>query len=296
MKSVLFAIIISFQTIVGQELDATVTVNYEKLPVVNKDALINFAQSVQDYLNKNKFSGRTWENPKIKCSFIIFFTGTNDDVTYNAQAIISSQRLLAPYIQYDKSTPMLNIADNNWNFKYERNQALIFNPSDFDPLSSFLDFYAYLFIGLEEDSFSPLGGSSYFSEAFKIANLGMFGAFSKGWEKTTGSYSRMGIIEDLSNEKFRVFREDFFQYHYNGIDLWTDNRTLALSNILRLIDNLYSIKDKIDMRNQLIKVFFDAKYGEIIDKISEHPERIRILNKLIEIDPSHSAKYNEAKK
>jgi len=44
----------------------------------------------------------------------------------------------------------------------------------------------------------------------------------------------------------------------------------------------------------LLKVFFDAKNGEIIQYVSNYSEKEKLLQKLAKIDPPHSAKYNEA--
>ncbi|HEX2982380.1 MAG TPA: DUF4835 family protein, partial [Ignavibacteriales bacterium] len=53
----------------AQELNAKVSVNYEKLPVINKDYLNNFGQYIEDYLNNNRFTDQKWDSEKIKCSF-----------------------------------------------------------------------------------------------------------------------------------------------------------------------------------------------------------------------------------
>ena len=40
----------------SQEIEATVVVNYEQLPVAAKERLVNFGAQVKDYLNNNKFT------------------------------------------------------------------------------------------------------------------------------------------------------------------------------------------------------------------------------------------------
>ena len=55
-----------------------------------------------------------------------------------------------------------------------------------------------------------------------------------------------------------------------------------------------AIKDKIDIRSVLLKTFFDAKYGEIIEKLKGYKDKKGVLLKLIKIDPAHAAKYEEA--
>ena len=43
----------------------------------------------------------------------------------------------------------------------------------------------------------------------------------------------------------------------------------------------------------LLKTFFDAKYGEIIEKLKGYKDKREVLLKLMKIDPAHSAKYDE---
>lgn len=50
-----------------------------------------------------------------------------------------------------------------------------------------------------------------------------------------------------------------------------------------LIKNLYDIRDKIDRRSPILKVFFDAKYNEIIEYMKKYPDKnvFEQLNQLI---------------
>lgn len=293
MKYLLVALLLMPVCLFSQELDAIVKVNYEKLPTTNKDLLTNFAQDVQDYLNHNRFTGDTWDGDRIKCSFNIFFDNASDETHYSAQVSITSLR---PIYKSSKSSLMLNVLDNAWSFTYQRGQSMYLNQSVFDPLTSFLDFYAYLIIGLDNDSFNMLGGSPFFSQAYNVTLLGANSNVPQGWEKSTSPYNRRGLIEDLINEKYRTFREDFFQYHYNGLDIFSQGpqeKQKAQENIAKLIKDLDILRTKQDIRGILMKVFFDTKYAEIINYMSDYPDKT-IFATLKKIDPAHISKYDEA--
>ena len=88
------------------------------------------------------------------------------------------------------------------------------------------------------------------------------------------------------------FREGFYDYFY-GIDIYSQNKKVAQREIVRFVNKVASIKDKINPRSVLLKTFFDAKYGEIIEKLKGYPDRKKVLLKLMKIDPAHSAKYDE---
>lgn len=288
MKFILGLLVLLTFTLKAQELQATVTVQYENLPVLNKESLVNFAQVIQDYLNNNRFTGTTWNNPKIKCTFTIFFLSASDETSYSTQVFIGSQRQI---YNSTNNSPMLTILDNNWSFGYEKNQALYFNPMVNNSITSFLDYYAYLIIGMDNDSWEQMSGTPSFSKALDIVHLALSSKFSKGWDKSSGTYNRRDLVEDILNERYRPFREAISEYHY-GIDLYEVNKENGQKKIASLVKVLQSLKSKIDLRSIFIKVFFDAKYQEIIEDLKDYPDRT-IFKTLKEVDPPHAGKYDE---
>lgn len=274
----------------SKELSATVTVNYEQLETSAKERLVNFSRQVEDYLNNSSFTNLVWEGEPIKCSFNIFFMAASDDLTYTAQVVVTSQR---PVYKSQNSSLMLRIQDQKWQFKYEQGQALYFNQTDFDPLTSFLDFYAYVIIAYDMDSFEPLGGTEYFQKAFDISVLGGSSRYSDGWQLSSESYNKRSFIESFTNANFQQFRQDFFEYHYNGLDIYSTDKYAAQNKMVRLINNLFEKRDKIERRSVLLKIFFDAKSGEMVDYLKDFPN-LQIFEKLKKIDPAHISKYDEA--
>ena len=289
MKSLVFFILLISTAAQSQELNCKVTINFESIPVVNRELLSDFAQTIEDYLNKTRFTDK-WEGDKIECAFNIFFIGASSDINYSAQAVITSQR---PIYNSPKNSLMLSINDGQWSFVYEKNQTLYPTQTVFEPLTSFLDYYAYIIIGFDMDSYDELAGNSFFTKAFDIVNLGANSGSRTGWEKTSSSYSRRGLVEDILNEKYRPFREAYFNYHYNGLDIFSDKKALAIKNIIKLIDALEVLRAKVDINSVLLKTFFDAKSGEIIENLKTYPDK-SVFKKLRKIDPSHGLKYDEA--
>lgn len=289
MKTLVFFIFLITTAAYSQELNCKVTVNFESIPVVNRELLSDFAQTIEDYLNKTRFTDK-WEGDKIDCAFNIFFIGASTDINYSAQAVITSQR---PIYKSAKNSLMLSINDAQWSFTYEKNQTLYPIQSVFDPLTSFLDYYAYVIIGFDMDSYDELAGNPFFTKAFDIVNLGANSSFRTGWEKSSSSYSRRGLVEDLLNEKYRPFREAYFNYHYNGLDLMSEKKPTAIKNIIKLVDVLEVLRTKVDINSVLLKTFFDAKSGEIIENLKTYPDK-SVFKKLRKIDPSRGLKYDEA--
>ncbi len=291
MKKIFFILLLISPFYFAQELNCKVIVNYESLPVLNREILAGFAQVVEGYMNMTRFTDEDWNGPKIPCTMNIFFISASSEINYTAQAVVISQR---PIYNTNNFTQMVTVNDNSWSFTYEKGQNLYSNSSTFDPLTSFLDYYANIIIGFDMDSYFELGGSPYFSKAFNIVNLGSSSSFSGGWQATSPTtYSRYNLVSDLLNEKYRPFREAFYNYHYNGLDIFIENKPLALEKLIGIVKTLEQMKAKVDLNTVLIKTFFDAKYGELTDFL-RHAKDPGLFKSLKKIDPGHAAKYDEA--
>ena len=289
MKYFLLIIVLFAFVGLAQELNCKVTVNMEKLQSAAKDPLAGFQKTVEDYLNKTKFTPDSWAGGKIECSMNILIQTANNP-NYTAQVIVSSQR---PLYQSTQNSLMLNVNDGSWRFTYQKDQSLNSNQSIYDPITSFLDYYAYVIIGLDADSYDKLGGTRYFSKALDLVNLGATSAFSDGWQNSSASYSRRGLVEDLVSEKYRSFREAFYEYHYNGLDIFTWNQNIAIKNMAKLVFAIDNIRAKNDINTVLMKVFFDSKNGEMAESFKVYPNR-DIYKTLKKIDPAHTKKYDDA--
>jgi hypothetical protein len=283
---ILFLAIANFS--IAQELNCKVIVNYEGLPAQNREILADFGSVIENYMNTTQFTDEPWDGQKIDCSLNIFFTSASGDNDYNAQVVVVSTR---PIYKSIRQSPMITINDPLWSFRYIKNQALYSNQSNFDPISSYLDFYANIIIGFDWDTWAELGGTKYFKKAFDIVNLGANSSNKTGWERSNANYSRWGLCEDLLNDKYRPFREAYFVYHY-GVDEYQINKTDAQEKIINIINVLFNMKTKSDINSVLIKTFFDAKNGEIIELLRGYPDPT-IFEKLKKIDPPHSGKYDE---
>jgi hypothetical protein len=187
----------------AQELEAKVTINNEQLAVKYREHLVNFALEVETYLNTNQFTGSRWEWPRIKCHFNIFFTAAGGETSYSAQAVITSSR---PIEGTENNSLMFSALDNTWSFEYEVGQPMYFEQTDFDPLTSFLDFYAFLILGLDSDSYEAFAGNDFFNQALRIAVLGSSSSYSDAWIRKSSNYNKRALVEDLLDATYTQFR------------------------------------------------------------------------------------------
>lgn len=288
MKKIFFLLLVLSAKVFSQELHCKVDVNFESLPVNNRELLADFANVVENYMNTTRFTNEDWAM-KIECSMSIFFISAGSDIDYTAQVVIVSQR---PVYQSSNNSPILTVNDGQWQFKYQKGQALYANQSTFDPLTSFLDFYAMIIIGMDADTFEEFGGTPYFKRAQDIVNLGAVSSSNLGWLSSSAVYSRWGLVNDILSEKYAKFRSAIFDYHQYGIDSFNKNKETAYQNIKHLIDVLWEMYERTGSINSVyVRTFFDAKNGEIIEYLKSKPES-ELFARLKKIDPPHSSKYD----
>ena len=287
----IIAVILAFSTIAfSQELNCKVSLNLDNIPISNRDLLSGFDRAVSDYMNKTRFSNSDWQNDRIDCGMNILILTASNDGNFSAQVVVTSQR---PVYKSEKNLQVLRINDANWSFTYQKGQALVSNQSSFDPLASFLDYYADIIIGFNEDSWEEFGGTPYFNRAFNIDNLAISSNFSKGWSRS-GLYSRQALVEDILNDKYRPFREAYYQYYY-GIDYYVNvDKKKGQKKIVETIQTIASLQNKIDLVGSIVlRTFFDANSGEIVNYLSDYSDK-SIFQLLKKIDPQHTAKYDAA--
>jgi hypothetical protein len=271
----------------AQQIECTIKVNYESVGASNKDLLVNFEEDVRSYMNNYQWGGEQLDE-KIKLSLDIFIQTATGDNKYMAQVFIGSQRAI---YNGNKNTAVMRIFDEAWEFTYFKERPINHAPNSFSDLASFLDFYAYLALGYDYDTYKPLDGTPWFQKASDIASLGRASS-QKGWQQATTGYSRAQLVTDLLNPTVGPIREASFQYHFGGLDSLAANKQRGLANIARAIEKISVARKTLDPRNLAFKTFFDTKYMELAELLREYPDRA-IYVTLARVDPYHQSTYDE---
>jgi len=293
MKWLAYLVILAFASVAaGQEIDCTVTVNSDALNPSDRVNIQDLGSAVQSYINSYKWtSGEDFKGPRIKTTLTIYLmsvsNGTNGQV-YTANAFIASQR---PVYRSRDVSPMLRIIDNSWQFAYIKNTPLQHDEFHFNSLTGFIDYYMYIVLGMDADSFSPLDGTKYFQHASNIVAQGQNSDYTQGWQQGgSGTYSRYGLATDELSGTYEAFRRAFCDYEYNGIDMLSTQRDSAQAVIANSLNKIADVFMGSGTRSALAKVFFDAKYQEIADALKDYPDRT-VLQKLSIVDQSHQSTY-----
>ena len=111
--------------------------------------------------------------------------------TINAQAIFSNK--LDQYF-YAKGIQ----------FPYEKGRQIIYT-SIFEPLASLLDYYAFMFIATELDIWEYMGGTSFYTKAIELADLGKDSDWSNGWDDRWKKSRKLKSNQYLRSMRFNYF-------------------------------------------------------------------------------------------
>jgi hypothetical protein len=194
---------------------------------------------------------------------------------------------------------MARFFDANIDFSYYRGQEFQHGNS-YRSLESVIDFYVYIILALDYDSYKEEAGTQYFQQAQEIAIIAN-SAQGTGWQRditNIGTYSRLGYIEDAVNANNRAFRDLIFNYHYYGLDLLITKPDEARDAIGTTIDSLVSLKRESSAadRSVYLRAFFESKYPELVNLARLFPDNVTVyFDKLGYLDPVHQNYYQEAK-
>jgi hypothetical protein len=287
-RIIVFLLMFTFGYTQAQELNCTVTINTEKLPNANQQVFKTLQTSLSEFVNQTQWTGQQFkQNEKINCSIYITLSSYESD-KYSSTIQVQSSRLV---YNSSYSTPVFNFNDKDFSFSYTEFQPLIFNPSEFESnLVSVISFYCHMIIGMDADTFMPLGGNSYLETAQDIANVAQQSGY-KGWSPSDGNNSRYFLVNDLLAPVFNDLRQSSLMYH-SGLDLMSQDLKAAKEKIKSALLNVGKL-NAVKPNAFLTRVFFDAKSDEIVSIFSGGPSIpiTDLVESLNRTSPLNSSKW-----
>ncbi|MDB0616067.1 DUF4835 family protein [Tenacibaculum dicentrarchi] len=278
----------------SQELNALVTINTDKIQSSNKQVYQTLQKSVTAFINETQWTTKTFkQQERINCAFTIIISEQNSN-NFTASLQIQATR---PVYNSSYATPILNINDTSFNFKYSEFAPLIFNPNTYDSnLVSTIAFYVYTILGIDADTFALKGGTDYLKTAENI----MLQAQSSGesaWQNKIGKQNRFALIDGFLSSKFSPLRSVYYEYHRKGFDNFSADKELAKQTIQKNVISLEKLHN-ISIGNYMIRVFLDAKADEISNVFSDgKPAKNtqKMLSVLNKIAPTYKDKWKDIK-
>ncbi|MEO7048367.1 MAG: DUF4835 family protein [Ferruginibacter sp.] len=298
-KIIFYFIVFLFSAVANaQELNARVTVVSDRVGnTVNKNVFITLQKALTTFLNTKKWTTDVFApNEKIDCNFLLNLEPGADANVYNASLTVQAAR---PVFNSSYISPIINFKDADVTFKYIEFQQLVFNEnsvSGSDALASNLTaifaYYADVIIGFDYLSFSPNGGTTYFTKAQNIVNNAPDGRGISGWKAFDGIRNRYWLIENLLNSRYASMQDIYYRYYRLVLDKMYDDPVAAraeLVNILNLL-NSYNTDNPNTMINQF---FFQGKANELIQILSKGTpqDKARALELLPKLDLTNAAQY-----
>ena len=288
MHKILLFILFSFFSF-SQVLDCKVSVNADLVDQTNSQIFETLEMELNEFINKTSWVNiRSEDYNRINCTMLITIENyANNEFQANLQ--IQSSR---PVFGSTYATPLLNRKDDNFNFSYQEFESLNFNPNNTNTsLVSLISYYVFVILGVDADSFALFGGDPYYEQARKIVDLSQTNRFS-GWKQSENKTNRYWLIDQLSTNPFSLFRQAFYDYHINGLDLMVNQPELGKQTISKSIADLKSLSESRP-NSLVVQLFFDTKSDEVVQIFSGGPsfDTSHLKKDLNRVAPFFSAKW-----
>lgn len=275
----------------AQEFNCTVQVNDEQLEGTSFGYVKqNLPVDIESYINEFRWTEAEFlEQERINCQISIILKTGSQNSDFSAEAIIQARR---PIYNTTTETTTIILSEPTWQFNYPEGKSLIHDELQFDPLTGLLDYYCYLMLGYDFDSFSELGGTPYFIKAQNVVDLAQT-SNAIGWARNSNNRrNKLTLIEDLLNNNYQPLRVAYYTYHRKGLDTFTRSQVQARQQVLAALEGIQTAKRRTT-NNYLYDLFFDTKSREIssIFADAESQIQLRAFNILRDTDPGHSTEY-----
>ena len=288
----LFALFLITINLNSQELNCLVKINYQQIAGSNVQVFQTLETALTEFINQKKWTNRVVQTEeKVDCAMNIIIS-SRDNNTFTATLQVQSTR---PVYGSSYATPLLNLKDNDFTFKYNEFDPLFYNKNSFDSnLVSTIAFYVYTILGVDADTFSKYGGETELKEAQNVMLQAQQSGLSS-WQNVVGKQNRFLLIDNLLAPKLKVFRDVLYDYHIKGLDNFAKNKDYGKQAVEDSVFKVENIFNKT-VGNYLIRVFFDAKADEIVNIYSDGPKTKKASNltsTLRKISPNNNSKWRD---
>lgn len=288
---VLFFLTLMTVSLSAQDFQCQVSINSSKISGSNRDRYNSLQQELYKFINERKWCQYTFKtNERIECGLMINLTEVSGDVLKGTMTV----QLNRPVYKTNYKTTVLNFQDNKIQFTYDEGQPLEYaDNSNLNQFTSLIAFYLNLFLGMDFDTFSMNGGSSYYDKCQSIVSLNQSSS-EPGWQSfESGQNNRYWLIENLTNGTYGKIHEFLYSYHRLGLDAMVDNPDAGRAVIfesLKALQQVYRQKSNL----VIVQYIVSAKSDEIINIFKEGlaNEKTQVINIMKQLDPANSSKYD----
>ncbi len=281
----------------AQELQAKININHQQVQTTDKSVFENLQQTLEQFVNEQQWTALQFqENERIQCSFNITVTkydaGNN---RFTCTALVQANR---PVYNSSYNTTLYNNNDKHFDFEFVQYDQLNFNEEVIDnQLVALFAYYAYLIIGLDLDSFSPMGGTDVLQRCMNLTNNAQNLEFT-GWKSFDDSRNRFAIINDYLDEAMKPFRQLQYDYYRQGLDEMAQNVERGRTNVTTALETHLKKAHEDKPLSLLPQIWTDFKKDELANIYKgkgTQKEKESVYDVLFGINASQNATWEKIK-
>ncbi|MCS3822502.1 DUF4835 family protein [Salinibacter ruber] len=274
----------------GQELRCRVQIDDSQISGAESefDFLDDLERQIREYMNQRSWTDDAFlPHERISCSMQIVLQESISLSEFRARLVVTTRR---PIYGTSQSSVVARVNDPEWRFEYSRGSSLNHDLDRYDPLTSVLDFYAYLILGYDYDTFSPLGGTPFFDRAQTVADQAE-GSGDPGWSSVGTQQTRVQLLSNLRAQRHEPLRRVYYKYHRKGLDRFLQETEAARKTLMEVLRTLRTLRDRLS-QSYALNLFFATKNQELTAIFEESDLEGQAQGLLVQMDPSHSSQYN----
>ena len=221
----------------AQELQVKININSQQVEGSDKSVFENLQQTLEQWMNDRQWTELQFQkNERIPVNFNLTVTKYDkENNRFTCTAMIQANR---PVYNSAYNTTLYNNKDGDFNFDFQQFDQLNYNDEVIDnQLTALMAYYAYLIIGLDLDSFSPMGGTDVLQRCMQLTNNAQDLGFT-GWKAFETSRNRFAIINDYLDEAMKPFRQLQYDYYRVGLDEMANNAERGRTNVSTALELL----------------------------------------------------------
>lgn len=278
----------------AQELNCQVQLDYSQVQGTNTSVFSTLENAISEYINTRKWTNaQIAPNEKIDCR--MFFTiKSYEDLKMTGELQVQSSR---PVYNSTYTTTLLNFKDTKIEFEYSEGQPLIFSENSMESnLTAIINFYVYLILGLDFDSFSDRGGNTFYDQAQNVVQMAQ-SSNESGWRAFEDNRNRSAVLNAYTEPSTIQFRDMIYQYHRNGLDEMSISPDKGRAAITASLETLSKIA-QVSPMSVTLSMFKDAKLDELVNVYTKgtQDERKRVYELLYSIYPTETTRLEMIKK
>ena len=282
----------------AQELQVKVSVNHSQIQGTDASVFENLQQTIEQFMNERAWTDLQFQkNERIQCNMNLTVNKyLRDENRFECTALIQANR---PVYNAAYTTTLYNNRDANFNFVFQQFDQLNFAEENIDnQLTALLAYYALLTIGLDLDSFAPMGGTDVLQRCLVLVNNAQNLGFT-GWKSFEDNRNRFAIINDYMDEGMKPFRQLQYDYYRKGLDEMTNNAERGRTEISAALENDLQQAHENKPLSLLPQIWTDYKKDELANIYKgkgTQKEKQRIYDLLMGLNASQNNSWEQITK